>query len=240
MALKITAAVLLFAAQSVFATLFCRAGWPKSTKKGFYFKMAASTVFLISGFLCSRISGNRGYCALILAGLALGWVGDVFMTLDPFLVNKSKGVNAAAGILGGLAFLAGHIFYIIAFFRLLPRGGKTTCALIIMIAVLMCVVIIIKQALKVKLGKLAPAVAVYAVMLLTMLSSAWLLAFTGDVRPLFGVSVAAGSLLFVISDFTLALKLFAGKRFDKLTVRAVYIYTYFFAQMLIAGSLALI
>ena len=240
MALKIIITALFFAAEFVFAFLFCRAGWPESTKKGFYFKMAASTVFLAFGFLCGRNAENSKYCALILAGLALGWVGDVFMTFDPFLVNRSKAAKAAAGITGGLAFLAGHICYIIAFFSLLDTDRKTVCTIAATVAALLCVVIIIKQALKVKLGKIAPAVALYAVMLLTMLACAWTLAFRSGKTPLFGAAVAQGALMFVVSDFTLALKLFAGKRFDTLTVRAVYIYTYFFAQMLIAGSLALI
>ena len=104
----------------------------------------------------------------------------------------------------------------------------------------MCVVTVIKHALKVKLGKLAPAVAVYALMLLSMLSSAWILAFTGGKSPAFGAAAAAGSLLFTVSDFTLALKLFAGKRFDTIGVRRIYIYTYFFAQLAVAGSIALI
>ena len=241
MALKIVIVIALLAAEFVFATLFCRAGWPKSTKKGFFFKMAASSVFLISGILCGIVSKNESYRNLIIAGLALGWIGDVFMTFDPFLVNKSKAAKAAAGVMGGLAFLAGHIFYIIAFFMMLyPGSSKTVCALVIMIAVLMGVVIVIKSALRVKLGKLAPAVAIYAVMLLTMLSSAWLLAVTGGESAPFGAAAAAGPMLFVVSDFTLALKLFAGKRFDTLGVRRIYIYTYFFAQMLIAGSIALI
>ena len=230
-----------FAAELVFSTLFCAAGWPHSTKKGFYFKMAASSVFLLFGILCGRKTGNTNYSFLILAGLALGWVGDVFMTFDPFLVNKSKAAKAAAGITGGLAFLAGHICYIIAFSKLLyPGSRRLVYVFVIAVAALMCVVIFIKLALKVTLGKIAPAVAVYALMLLSMLSLAWILAFAGGQKTAFGAAVAAGALLFVVSDFTLALKLFAGKRFDTLNVRRIYIYTYFFAQLLIAGTLALI
>ena len=203
--------------------------------------MLASSVFLLFGFLCGLLSKNETYRSLILAGLAFGWVGDVFMTFDPFLENRSKGAKAAAGILGGLAFLTGHIFYIIAFMLMLyPGSRKTVYAFFIVTAALMCVVTVIKHALKVKLGKLAPAVAVYALMLLSMLSSAWILAFTGGKSPAFGAAAAAGSLLFTVSDFTLALKLFAGKRFDTIGVRRIYIYTYFFAQLAVAGSIALI
>ena len=241
MALNVIITVAFAVAEVVFSTFFCSAGWPESTKKGFYYKMAASSVFLLFGILCGRFAGEETYRNLIIAGLALGWVGDVFMTFDPFLVNKSKVAKAAAGITGGLAFLAGHICYIVAFVRLLsPVSRKTVCIFAAAVAALMCVVIIIKQALKVALGKIAPAVAVYAVMLLSMLSLAWILAFTGGKIPAFGAAVAAGALLFVVSDFTLALKLFAGKRFDTLNVRRIYIYTYFFAQLLIAGTLALI
>ena len=241
MALKIIITALFFTAEFVFAFFFCRAGWPQSTKKGFYFKMAASTVFLLFGILCGRLAGIETYRNLIICGLALGWAGDVFMTADPFLKNKSKAAKAAAGILGGLAFLAGHICYIAAFWLLLLPGSRgLVYVYIAAVAALMCVVIIIKQALKIRLGKITPAVALYAVMLLSMLVFAWRLAFTGGRAALFGAVTAQGALMFVVSDFTLALKLFAGKRFDTLTVRAVYIYTYFFAQMLIAGSLALI
>ena len=232
--------VAFFIVQFIFATLFIKAGWPESTKKGFYFKMVSATVFVAFGFYCAYTAGfETAYSRLIPLGLILGWVGDFCLTFDPFLKGKPKSVTAAVYIFGRVAFLAGHVIYIIAFFKLMKEAGKSVNFLFFAVAAaLMCLAVLLKFLLKVKLGKIGAGVAVYAAMILTMLTAACFAAFGYGDSMILRVALPLGAFLFVCSDFSLALKMFSAERFDTLEIRTIYIYTYFFAQMLIAGSIA--
>lgn len=229
--------------QLVFVPLFIKAGWPESTKKGFYFKMVCATAYVGFGFYCAYINGkvDSYYPHYMLIGLVLGWVGDFCLTFDPFLVNKPKAVTSVVYIFGGVSFLAGHIFYIVAFLHLFNQSGKSLdYSYFAMIAALFCIMVLLKCCLKVRLGKLSIPVAVYALMILAMLVSAVFAGFMGGRSIGFSSVAVAGAALFVISDFSLALKMFAEDRFNTLAVRILYIITYFLAQMLIASTLVLV
>ncbi|MEE2901071.1 MAG: lysoplasmalogenase [Myxococcota bacterium] len=86
---------------SMLAMLFCEF---KLYERGIAtFKVIASTAFVIAGYF----QGGEGtfYGTCILAALILSWWGDVF------LLSKSEPVFK----LGILAFLLGHVAYVVAF-----------------------------------------------------------------------------------------------------------------------------
>ena len=122
--------IILSAAEMFFAYKFIMAGWPESTKKGFAFKMLASAVFVAAGvYAFMSVPAKSFYSKAILAGLVAGFVGDIFLTLDPFIKDKKSKMNTAAIIIGGLCFLFGHICYIGAFVKeMLARNAFSPAA----------------------------------------------------------------------------------------------------------------
>jgi uncharacterized membrane protein YhhN len=229
----------LFFLEAVFAALFIKAGWPESTKKGFFFKMCACAVFLLNGFYAFRSTEIRYFSLAIIAGLAAGFLGDIFLTLDPFIKDKKSKVNMVVIITGGICFLFGHIAYILAFVRTLISKGLFRPVLICSCwAAAFILFVVIKAALRVKFGKLTAPVFAYAAIIIFMLSCAVCLAVYGiEGKPLAKTALIAAPVLFIVSDFSLVLKFFDKERFNTLPVRAINLVTYFLSQMLLGLSI---
>jgi len=217
---------------------FIKWGWPELTKKSLYIKTVCSAMFVLFSVF-GMLLVNKGlaleYQRKIFIGLCLGFVGDVLLTTEPFFKNN-KTANGVASILGGVAFLAGHIFYIVSFFKEMSLFGLSVGPLFwCTFAITLAIVISLKFILNVKLGKLAVPVLVYAIMIDVMFSSALTLGI-GCGKLLLVFLLGGGALLFVVSDLNLALKIFDGKRFHTLPNRCIYIITYYIAQILIAST----
>ena len=234
--------IILFILEAVFAWLFIKAGWPESTKKGFRFKMCACVIFLINGFYAFRSTEIRYYSLAIIAGLIAGFIGDIFLTLDPFIKDKKSKANMVVIIIGGICFLFGHIAYILAFVRTLLNKNLFKPALVCAVwAGVFILFLAIKLALRVKFGKLTAPVFAYAVIIIFMLSCAVCLAVYG-IEGSFPVKAAliAAPVLFIVSDFSLVLKFFDKERFNTLPVRIINLGTYFLSQMLLGLSIWLV
>lgn len=229
----------LFILEAVFTWLFIKAGWPESTKAGFVFKMFACAVFLANGFYAFRSTEIRYYSLAIFAGLVAGFIGDIFLTLDPFIKDKKSKVNMVVIIIGGICFLFGHIAYILAFVRTLISKGLFRIAFICAVwAGAFVLFVIIRALLKVKFGKLTAPVFAYAAVIIFMLSCAVCLAVYGiEGKPLAKTALIAAPVLFIVSDFSLVLKFFDKERFNTLPVRAINLGTYFLSQMLLGLSI---
>jgi hypothetical protein len=173
---------------------------------------------------------------MILAGLVGGFLGDIFLAIDPFTRDKqSRKLSLAMKAFGGLFFLLGHVAYMAAFTRLLAEAHAfrfLTFALA-MGCVLVCFALVFGLC-KVSAGKFTPAIAVYAAGLAGMCAlaiCAALLVFDGN--AVLQCILFAAPLLFAFSDVTLALRVADSKRFDSLPMRTVSLGAYFLAQMLL-------
>ncbi len=230
--------ILFWVLQLIFVPLFIKSGWPESKKSTLLIKMVCSTVFVgyaLYGILSCGAGFDSRYRLFVFVGLILGWAGDIFMTFDPFLKGRPKAVSDGVAVLGGVFFLAGHIFYIAAFIK---EGKGFGAVFFITFIAVMLALAVVKKVLKLNLGKFTVPVVIYAVMLDIMFSSAINLGVNAGTQAL--MLTGAGALLFLSSDFTLGLKIFDGERFNTLPVRTVYIATYYIAQMLIAASAAVL
>ena len=227
-------------AEAVFAALFILFGYPQSTKKGFVCKMFACALYTANGLYAYALVGQNPYGTAILAGLVCGWIGDVFLAIDPFMQAQPKpGRKIIFKVLGGLFFLLGHAAYMAAFlylllashaFRLLPFALAMGC-------VLLCIALVFALC-KVSGGKYTAPIAVYAVGLSGMCAlaiCAALLVYDGQ-TVMQGMLIAA-PLLFAFSDVTLALRCADRDRFESLPMRAVSLGAYFLAQMLLGLSI---
>ena len=234
---------IVVAAEFVFVPLFLKYSWPDKCWKSFGFKMICSALFFSAGLLAMKISGHSAssspYTKLILWGLFFGWLGDMFLHLitDKIVVFG----------LGLFAFLGGHIFYICAFQRAIEKTypDKPFFAWYEIVAVLVLVGLVVLYALVKKIkGKayMAIPVVLYAVTISAMLAKAfrycigeWLYGMNDNIVMLF-LTVALGAVLFVLSDGSLGMILFAGQKKNR-PLKIFNISTYFAAQILLASSI---
>ena len=234
---------LCVAAEFVTVPLFLKNSWPKKTNASLIFKMVSSTLFILCGILAMKIANNSSdYAKLIIWGLVMGWIGDFFLHL-----KTDKVAIFGAGL---FAFLAGHIFYIIAFQKAIkiyyPNAKAVTWYEVLAVVVIVGLIILyaVLKKIKAKPVMIAPVV-LYAITISYMLVKAARLcvAFWGyglfDHMILLCLTVALGALLFVLSDGSLGLILFAGKNNNQ-KLKWFNIGTYYAAQVLLASSIFLI
>lgn len=234
---------IVVALEFVFVPLFLKYSWPKKCWKSFGYKMVCSALFFSAGLLAVHISGNHTiYAKLILWGLAFGWLGDLFL----HLITDKIWVFG----LGLFAFLGGHIFYIFAFQKAIyaTYPDASAVAWYEIVAVVVLVGLIVLYAVLKKLNyktPLAIPVVLYAITISSMLVKAfrfcigeWAYGTNEHIVWLF-LTVALGAVLFVLSDGSLGLLLFAGQGKNR-PLKIFNIATYFAAQILLASSIFLI
>ena len=234
---------LCVAAEFVTVPLFLKNSWPKKTKASLLFKMISSTLFVLCGVLAMKIGNNSTeYAKLIIWGLVMGWLGDFFLHLP-----NDKIYFFGIGL---FAFLAGHIFYIIAFQKAImiyyPNANAVTWYEVLAVVIIVGLIALyaVRKKIKAKAIMVAPVV-LYAITISYMLVKAVRLcvAFWGyglfDHMVLLCITVALGALLFVLSDGSLGLILFAGKNKNQ-KLKWFNIGTYYAAQVLLASSIFLL
>jgi uncharacterized membrane protein YhhN len=172
-------------------------------------------LFVLARALGAGAAAGPAYQRAIAAGLVFSLVGDVLLMLptDHF----------AAGL---ASFLVAHLLYIAAF---APGAGPLTSPAALVPFALAAVLVF--WAVRPGLGRLAPAVVVYMVVIALMgwqATARWLALGTGAA----GLA-CAGAVLFVASDGALA---FSRFRRPFAAAQAVVLSTYFAAQWLIARS----
>ncbi|MGN0448271.1 MAG: lysoplasmalogenase [Acutalibacteraceae bacterium] len=222
--------------------VFLKFYWSTKCMQSLTFKMISSTLFVLSGYLVNKISGNNtDYAVLIIWGLVFGWIGDLFLHS-----LKDKLIHFAIGL---VAFLIGHIFYIIAFneaiFSKYPAAKVFDWyeyLIIGAVAVAVTAFAAVKKLFKTK-GPIVAAVIIYAMVLTAMLVKAFKYVIgeiawgTYNDGELVGIAltVALGSLLFVLSDGSLGV-IHASKEIKR-GMRIFNIVTYYAAQLLLAASI---
>lgn len=210
---------------------FLEYSWPEKCWKSLKVKMVCAAMFIITAVCCILYSGNFGpYAKLMFIGLLCGVLGDLLIHVPE---------HGIINVLGGVAFFVGHIFYIIAFYRELSARvpDEKFFALTSIIAPVAFTACYFGFAFlnKVRYGKLTVPVILYALMISSMLTMAARLSIHIMQIPVF-ITVLLGATLFITSDSTLALFMFAEK-FRTKPVKNLYIITYFTAQVLLGTSI---
>lgn len=232
--------VLSIVLEFVFVPLFLKYYWPERCKKSWFFKMVCSTLFVLCGVSAMQAGGNNSpYAKLMIWGLVFGWIGDLLLHA---LSNKM-----IYFVTGTVAFLTGHIFYIVA----LQKAIKSTypgsavfewyeiLATVIVIGVV--AFIAYKNNIFKEKGIIAVGAMAYGAILMTMLAKAarfcigeWAYGTNNHMALLF-VVVLPGAILFAVSDILLGYII--GFKCKKRIVRVINIVTYFAAQILLASSI---
>lgn len=226
----------------IFTPLFLKAQWPQACFKSLVYKMICSTAFVSIGVLSVLISGNKSvYAIMMLVGLAFGWIGDYFL--------HAKTTNTYFAI-GMVSFMLGHIAYIACYMRTLPVISPdynmfNPVEILIIVALLMLSYIgAVKFKVQFSMKILKFGVIAYTAILVTMFIKASALGITyfetgAENGWIALIVLALGSLCFTLSDATIGLLMFAGKKKNK-PLKVFNIVTYFAGQTLLASSILFI
>lgn len=219
---------------------FLKYYWPTKCKQSLLFKMISATLFVLCGVFAMKASGNNtSYATLIIIGLVFGWLGDYFLhSLKDRMVEF---------IIGVIAFLIGHIFYIAAFYHAL-KTLEPDAKLInwydfatvgVVLALVMIYVVVGK--LYQKKGPMVIGLLLYGIFLTAMVVKAalymyaeWNYGINDTMIPAI-LTVGIGSVFFFLSDFSLFLILTGDEA--KRGMRIFNIVTYFIAQILLACTI---
>lgn len=219
---------------------FLKYYWPKKCKQSLLFKMISATLFVLCGVFAMKISGNNtSYASLMVLGLVFGWLGDYFLhSLKDRMVEF---------VIGVVAFLVGHIFYIAAFYHALktlnPEAKLLNWYDFVSVGIVFALVtlyVVVKNIYQ-KKGPMVIGLMLYGVFLTAMVVKAclymyaeWSYGINDNMIPAL-LTVGIGSVFFFLSDGSLGLILTGDE--VKRSMRNFNIVTYFIAQILLAASI---
>lgn len=183
-------------------------------------KTALSALFVIVAAMLRN--PDQTVDQIILIGLACCLVGDVLLAIP----------GDRSFLLGLVAFLVGHVWYVAAFVSLAafsrwaPIGAAATSI------TSACIYVWLRPFL----GRMHSAVVVYIIVITAMMGGAWAVLGTVAMPPLGRTLVFLGALLFYLSDLFVARDRFVQNRFIN---RLVGLPMYYTAQFMIAFSVSI-
>ncbi len=202
---------------AILSAIVCiRAKYTKSQKHLLIFKPLTMILIILIAMLFPAIEIT--YKLFIVSGLLLSLIGDIFLIFPDKYFKY-----------GLIAFLIGHIFYILAF--TMTSGFHFTFWVFLPIAIL---VILYLRIIIPYSGKMKIPIIIYIIVIMSMVLMA---VERFHSLPTLGTFLAAiGAVLFMISDATLALNKFRKPFFS---AEMIILSTYFTAQWLLALSVIL-
>lgn len=175
-------------------------------------KMVASTAFVVVAF--SAGAWDTTFGKIMIAGLVLSWFGDLFLTYN------GRGPFVA----GLVAFLAGHVAYVIAFFE---RGVDNRLYLLTVVVIVAAIPIMKWLMPTVPKELKAPVIAYIAVISLMVASAGSTNTVDADWR------IPVGAIAFYLSDIGVARDRFAAPGYIN---RLIGLPLYFGGQLLLAWA----
>lgn len=160
------------------------------------------------------------YSQCVMAGLALCLLGDFFLALP----------QRTAFMAGLVAFLAGHVLYVLAFLPLARAGVLLWSAGLVFVLASAWVFLWLRP----HLGSMRGPVLAYVVVITAMVSSAAGVLGNQELNITGRLMVFTGAVLFYISDVFVARDRFVSRGF---TNRLLGLPTYYAGQFLLAFSL---
>ena len=189
-------------------------------------KGSASLIFVLIGYQAFLVT-NNAFNRLFLYGLIFGMIGDILLNLRYVFPKHGQKIF----LVGILAFLIGHILYLLA---LIPQARHVWIWYCIAIGALaaICLLIYIFRTMEVK-----PAFKIFgvfylgAVFIMTVIAIG-IAIFVPNRRS---VLYAIGAILFTASDVVLIFNTFSGV--TKFSMRIANLSLYYLGQILIACSM---
>ncbi|MGO9121560.1 MAG: lysoplasmalogenase [Desulfomonilaceae bacterium] len=185
------------------------------------FKAPLSAFFVTTAIIQPHPMAS--YYHAILAGLICGLAGDVCLAVP--------GKNAFRA--GLVAFLLGHILYIVAFMGLINSSQWFSPAHLVLAAVSIGIFMWLRP----HLGKMLIPVAAYIIVISVMMAVASVVFFNTPVNRAGGWSVLIGASCFYLSDILVARDRFVAPQFVN---KLMGLPMYYAGQFLIAFSVGLV
>jgi uncharacterized membrane protein YhhN len=181
-------------------------------------KTALSCLFVLVALIQPHL--HPAYFYVLLVGLVFCLGGDIFLALPQRSMFRC----------GLLAFLLGHVFYIVAFFHV-GRTGPWTW-----ISATVCAAgaVFVYRWLSPRLGSMKLPVLAYIVVISVMVVGAASLAAAQTLATPARILVAAGALCFYVSDVFVARDRFLRSRFEN---RLIGLPLYYAGQFMLAFSI---
>jgi uncharacterized membrane protein YhhN len=165
----------------------------------------------------------QSYYHWVLAGLVWGLIGDVCLAL--------KGNKAFR--IGLVAFLLGHIMYVVAFWGLTRPPDWFTFGHVFIVAASLGVF----YRLRPHLGAMLVPVALYVIVISLMLAAAWVAFLNPEINSRGSLTILLGALCFYVSDLFVARERFVKSQFIN---RLLGLPLYYSGQFCIAFSVGLV
>ncbi|MDD5973463.1 MAG: lysoplasmalogenase family protein [Spirochaetales bacterium] len=214
----------------VLQSLFIQSEIDGKMKAAVVLKGTASFMFvLLGGYLLS--SKVTMFGDFIFKGLIFGMIGDILLNLR-YLVPKQKALSVFG--LGVLSFTIGHAFYFSAIVDL-GGSGIFLWTLLLAIIISIAIMLLIKKHLPIDKKYVRVFCYIYIAIVVVMFSSALSLVITKGASSK-NLSFLVGAFLFLVSDIFTVYYSFSDA---SNTQKALNLYTYYLAQILIALTLAL-
>ena len=166
-----------------------------------YAKAIASCCFIATAL--AAMNRNRVFLefgTLILAGLILGMLGDIWLDLKwIYLQDKDSYLYA-----GFISFLLGHVCFITAIFRSAPWNSFSIIMSIVLALVIGLIAILMEKPLKMKYGKFKLIVFLYSCTLALTMTASMMTTYITKFKLSAWIVMSVGALLFLLSDLVLS------------------------------------
>jgi uncharacterized membrane protein YhhN len=184
-------------------------------------KSVLSLLFILT--LIVQPHPMAAFYRLILAGMLLCLVGDIFLALP----------QRRMFLYGLICFLLGHLFYIFGFFSVARTNQWTWIGLVTMLVISLRVYVWLTP----YLGTMRGPVLLYVILITVMTCGAWSVLGGYQLAPPGRIMVFAGALSFYLSDIFVARDRFVKKEFLN---RLIGLPLYYSGQFLLAFSVGLL
>jgi uncharacterized membrane protein YhhN len=197
------------------------AEWKGGSSLKLAFKAPLSVLFVLVGLLQPQVLA--GYGLWIVIGLVLCLVGDICLALG-------RGKAFTAGL---VAFLLGHVAYVVAFAQVAPIQGFLSWPALIVVAVSGVVFVWLKP----HLGEMLGPVLAYVVVISLMVVGAWAVYDLPTLSPRGPQLLFVGAVMFYLSDLFVARDRFVKEAWIN---RLFGLPLYYFGQFLLAFSIGMV
>ena len=220
---------LIISLGAIALTLFLIARDRKGSVKALLLKTTTSFLFISVAFASFMVNSGQGvasFFALIMMGLICGLIGDIILDLK-IMYKESASLYQHGGM---VAFLVGHLFYLAA---LIIYFGFDWTPLVIAVVLAIIIALVSKFILKFNFAEHTVDTYAYTFFLSYMMTQACYAAITRGFTAC-TILLAAGSILFLLSDLILVMTYYDNKD-SKPFIAANHI-LYYAAQFTIALS----
>lgn len=204
----------------------------KGGMPGLFTKAIASFCFIATAIAAANKNSTFiGFASLIVLGLVMGMLGDIWLDLKWIHLEKKDSYLYA----GFISFLIGHLFYISSVYLYSPWSVKSIIIAAVGALVIATVATLMEKPMKMNYGKFKLILFLYSLVLsFTVTSSIVTAVITGGEKV--WVVMSIGAVLFILSDLVLSGMYFGENKNTPVNV-VINHSLYYIAQFFMASTI---